>query len=536
MKKLIIIPLLLIGLFVSAATYYVAPSTATPAGNDAAAGTITTPWLTWLKAFNTAIAGDTVYFRGGNYPHPSPNSNIGPVNSGTSSDWICFINYPGEVPILDCSNRTKTGYSYAIYVSNKSYLYFKGLHLKDNEQLELDQICGGTNLYNCTNITFENCKSYSHGYTGFADGTCDDLLYINCDSYSNYNFNMSFYSGGGSDGFYSTGGSTGDTIKYVNCRAWFNSDDGWDSMYNNGLVIWEGCWSLGNGYDLGDGTGFKLGHISACDGTLQRLLTRCVSVNNKWSGYNENNNGRPSSRINCYNNVSYRDMYGFMNINSVDDTYNRIYRNNIAYGYTSAATYRFGEPNITHDHNSWNGGVTVTDEDFISVDTTELYGVRQSDGSLPDISFFKLVATSDLINAGVDVGLAFNGTAPDLGYAEYTLEAEPSAPYIATISPYAITIASAKSGGYMISDGGGTISAKGVCWGTVINPDLTDNVISGGTGVADFVVDITGLMPPIIYHVRAYATNETGTTYGADEWFTPSTSSIIKHGGKIVKR
>jgi hypothetical protein len=47
-----------------------------------------------------------------------------------------------------------------------------------------------------------------------------------------------------------------------------------------------------------------------------------------------------------------------------------------------------------------------------------LKAARQADGSLPDITSFKLVGGSDLINAGTNVGLPFNGAAPDLGAFE----------------------------------------------------------------------------------------------------------------------
>jgi hypothetical protein len=45
-------------------------------------------------------------------------------------------------------------------------------------------------------------------------------------------------------------------------------------------------------------------------------------------------------------------------------------------------------------------------------------GPRKSDGSLPDIDFLKLAPTSDLINKGVEVGLPYNGSAPDMGAFE----------------------------------------------------------------------------------------------------------------------
>ena len=88
----------------------------------------------------------------------------------------------------------------------------------------------------------------------------------------------------------------------------------------------------------------------------------------------------------------------------------------------------------------------------------------------------------------------------------------------------------------MLYDGGGTITAKGICWGEDVDPDLTDNVVVAGSGVADYIVTLSDLSSNTTYHVRAYATNSVGTTYGADEQFTTSQSSIIKHGGKIVKR
>ncbi len=42
-------------------------------------------------------------------------------------------------------------------------------------------------------------------------------------------------------------------------------------------------------------------------------------------------------------------------------------------------------------------------------------GPRQPDGSLPLLNFMRLAAGSDLIDAGTNIGLPFNGTAPDLG-------------------------------------------------------------------------------------------------------------------------
>jgi hypothetical protein len=52
------------------------------------------------------------------------------------------------------------------------------------------------------------------------------------------------------------------------------------------------------------------------------------------------------------------------------------------------------------------------------MDIDELLKPRKADGSLPDVKYFKLVDDSELIDAGVDVGLPYNGSAPDIGAFE----------------------------------------------------------------------------------------------------------------------
>ncbi len=61
-------------------------------------------------------------------------------------------------------------------------------------------------------------------------------------------------------------------------------------------------------------------------------------------------------------------------------------------------------------------------------------------------------------------------------------------------------------------------TAYGVCWNTAGNPTLSDNFTDeGGTSSSgNFSSDITGLSANTTYHVRAYATDTDGTTYGDD--------------------
>ncbi len=93
----------------------------------------------------------------------------------------------------------------------------------------------------------------------------------------------------------------------------------------------------------------------------------------------------------------------------------------------------------------------------------------------------------------------------------------------ATLTTKAITsisYTSAASGGEITDAGGGTITAKGVCWSTTANPTITNSHTTNGTGTADFASNLTSLVQGTTYHVRAYATNSAGTAYGNDITFT----------------
>lgn len=99
-------------------------------------------------------------------------------------------------------------------------------------------------------------------------------------------------------------------------------------------------------------------------------------------------------------------------------------------------------------------------------------------------------------------------------------------PTISTIEPFSVYSGSAKSGGIIANDGGGAITAKGVCWNTTGTPTTDDSTSSEGTGTADFESNMTPLNPSTTYYVRAYATNSAGTAYGDEETFTTTAATI----------
>ena len=104
----------------------------------------------------------------------------------------------------------------------------------------------------------------------------------------------------------------------------------------------------------------------------------------------------------------------------------------------------------------------------------------------------------------------------------------PTVPILFTNTITAIGPTSALSGGVTTSDGGSTITSRGVCWSTASNPTISlSTKTSNGIGPGTYSSNITGLTPLTTYHVRAYATNSTGTGYGSDLSFTTTATATI---------
>ena len=92
-------------------------------------------------------------------------------------------------------------------------------------------------------------------------------------------------------------------------------------------------------------------------------------------------------------------------------------------------------------------------------------------------------------------------------------------PVVTTAAISGITASDADGGGNVTDAGGGTVSARGVCWSTSENPTIANSKTTDGAGTGVFVSSLTGLTAPTTYYVRAYATNQYGTGYGAQTSF-----------------
>lgn len=97
---------------------------------------------------------------------------------------------------------------------------------------------------------------------------------------------------------------------------------------------------------------------------------------------------------------------------------------------------------------------------------------------------------------------------------------DPESPIVTTADVTDITQTTAVSGGNVTDDGGASVTARGVCWSTSQNPTISDNHTSDGNGTGSFTSNLTNLTANTTYYVRAYATNENGTSYGEQKSFT----------------
>jgi len=359
-------------------------------GSDTSAGTIDAPLKNISKALSLAVAGDTVYVRGGKY---QLTSTITTPKNGTNTAKFYLFAYPNERPFLDFSAMAISSSNRGIN-SSKSYWYIKGFDVwkaSDN----------GMNISG-SNDTVENCSFSENGDTGLQlGGEASNNRIINCDSY--YNVDPSQ---GNADGF-SPKLDVGTGNYFYGCRSWQNSDDGWDGYMrpsDNVTTTLEHCWTFHNGYlksgaaSSGNGNGFKMGGGDNSNRDSLRhnmILKDCLSFDNRVKGYDQNNNRGSMTLLNC---TAYRNGTNFQ-ISAGLKTGSVLTVKNCVSAGTGGVSLLASGVQSTH---SWLAPFTVTD------------------GSLPDISFMHLAAGSDLIDAGTDVGLPYNGNAPDLGAFEST--------------------------------------------------------------------------------------------------------------------
>ncbi|MEP3389917.1 MAG: right-handed parallel beta-helix repeat-containing protein, partial [Reichenbachiella sp.] len=348
--------------------------------------------------------GDVILLAGGTY---AMTDRIVLNTSGTAAELITVMADPEatERPILDFSVQEENSSNQGIQLK-ADYWHFKGLDIRkagDNGM----QIKGSNN-------TIEFCSFYENADTGLQldDGAANNLV-LNCDSY--YNADASVEN---ADGFAAKLG-VGSGNKFVGCRAWQNLDDGWDGYLRGADHVqteYENCWAIKNGIMKsgevggGDGNGFKTGGSDDKDLSHHATYKNCLAVGNVFDGFDHNSNRGAVILYNCaaYDNGT---NYNFSSSNALASLE---VKNCAVVGATGSLNAT--SKDITF--NSWQDGLSATSDDYESLVIDLLLGERQADGSLPEVDFMQLVTGSDLIDAGTNVGLTFQGQAPDIGVFE----------------------------------------------------------------------------------------------------------------------
>ncbi len=449
------------------AVYYVATD-----GSDNAAGTKDKPFASLNKANTVVHAGDTVWIRGGIYDlHDTVfyerykmTAGILLTASGESDDKrIHYLAYPGERPIFDATNLpvaagvehsdgTPEGamYTSPIVISAK-YLHLKGFEVRNTPMKHNSN--SGVFLYASKHIFLEQIDSHHNAGPGFFanDGAPDGggHIFLNCDAHDNYDPLGWQGDGENADGFgahYQKPGE-GDTTKFIGCRSWWNSDDGFDFINQEFPVVLENCYAMGNGYSdyglgnpkNGNGHGIKMGESTLGGG--RHTIKFCAAWKNKATGFYANYTGVGSKWL---NNTSYmnKDREFAMASTLFDSEGNRIaevapltgdnahvLKNNIAFPNKNSQVGECWEyiPSQGIDHymecpagenNTWNLKLDLTEDDFESLDDPSMtvtgedlskipgmLGPRNADGSLPDVDFLKLKTGSRALELGLG---AFN--------------------------------------------------------------------------------------------------------------------------------
>jgi hypothetical protein len=140
------------------------------------------------------------------------------------------------------------------------------------------------------------------------------------------------------------------------------------------------------------------------------VLENCLAFDNLVKGFDQNNNRGSMMLCNC---TGCNNATNYSISLALDSGKVLIVKNCVALGQPgSLGTF------AVEQTNSWMPPFVTTTADFLSIDTAGVRGPRKPDGTLPAVAFMHLADGSDLIDAGVNVGLPFTGSAPDLGCFE----------------------------------------------------------------------------------------------------------------------
>lgn len=516
-----------------AKVYYLSPT-----GSDSGEGTYDSPWFNLQKAVDTAVPGDTIMLRGGTYfptmMKDGTKTTVRISTAGTAGKMITIKNYPGELPILNFKDQPKKLGIRGILLTG-SYWHLFGIHITQSGDNGIKLEGNYNRIERCTfsynddtGLQLGFGHNFSDTWPGISKNDGSYCCYndiIDCDSYLNYDSDSN---GGDADGF-ACKMHNGKGNRFIRCRAWSNSDDGWDLYETDYAVQIIECWAWGSGRATdftwggssgsfaGNGNGIKMGG-NGTGGSSQGIHEAWNSVafncnkTGSVKGFDQNSHGGGVKVVNC---LAFGCGYDFMFEKSSN---NCEYYNNVCFGNIEiAGGLNSNNAMLSNSNKAWTNVIRgFGTSDYVSLSEEDAKAPRGADGSLPT-KFARLKTSSVLI----DKGLPYNTP-----YAtEFPFLAQPIYGAARDLGPYELMEGDINTGIQLMMN----MDAK-FHMSVLPNPCKTEAVVKFSTEIAgNAKIDICNLNGQIIstaYQVQADA---------GVEYFIPVSVNDLKNGSYLCR-
>lgn len=419
-------------------TIYISPD-----GNDQTGdGTEAKPWFDLQKAINAATPGTHIICRGGTYKQKVQSDGKFTVrikNSGTAAAPIIIRCYDGEQPVFDfvdgLTNErvgergiTITGDHWWLFGLHITHAADNGIKLEGSYN-RIERCEFSYNLDSGIQLGFGH--KFSDTFPGVSqnDGThCAYNDIIDCDSHHNCDYDANY--GSDADGF-ACKMHNGIGNRFIRCRSWRNSDDGWDLYETDYDVVLAECWQWSSGVASdhlwvkdyvtksssmsfsGNGNGIKLGG-NGTGGSSKGIhyAFNCIAFgNNNGSsvkGFDCNSHQGGHVLVGC---LAFDNSYDYM-FESGGSQANTKYYNNVCLGKQEidVGSDDYNALAAAMQKNGWSNHLTtgVGTDDYLSLEEDDALRPRDIYGGLPR-KFGRLASDSKMIDAG-NVSLdAING-------------------------------------------------------------------------------------------------------------------------------
>lgn len=349
--------------------------------------------------------------------------------AGKPGHLTCYTGYKGERPVFDFSAVKAEGHRISAFALMADWIHLRNLdivgvpvRLTGHTQSECVSARGGSHCI------VENVAMHDGMAIGYYQVAGSHNLVLNCDAYNNYDDYSEGEYGGNVDGFgfhLQSADEVGNRI--VGCRAWRNSDDGFDLINCATAIEIENCIAFYNGYrptkdatdtsvliSAGDGNGFKCGGFGMKRSGINRdikiipshTIKGCLAYNNKANGFYSNHH--LAGNIWLFNSaMANKSNYEMRNRKSVGEVidvpgYGHTLRGNVSLQPRTEDLSWCDVSSCTIADNTFGTqtNINITSDMFVTTDPKTLFVKRNADGSLPSIEFMQAKPDSGIADKG----------------------------------------------------------------------------------------------------------------------------------------